>query len=312
VLAASTRVASTRVASTTAPLTAANMPQPTAAPAAAASTGTRPTTLAGIPIEQFVVLNDDTRAHIQAIYALGQMLGRDANAFSKLGDSTIENPYFMDRFDEPGGYHLAEWDYLQPTIDWFAGSFSRDSVAVRVGLHTWSVFDPMWAGRGCLGGENVLECEVRLHNPVILIVRLSANDVGVPQYVEDNFRRIIEWCLENGVIPVIGTKGDRHEGSNINNEIMRRLAAEYNVPLWDFDLLAATIPGRGLTADGAHMTTFYAHDWSQPSALQTGHGMHTLAGLILLDELRRALLPTPPAEFTPETTALPATESAAP
>lgn len=266
-----------------------------------------PSALNEISIRDFVPLDRATRANILAIFAEGQRLNRNPRAFSKVGDSTVESPFFMDRFDQPGTYNLAEWAGLQPTINWFAGSFNRNSIAVHVGLHTWSVFDPMWADPyQCEGGESVFECEIRIHNPAFIIIRLGANDVGVPGYVEDNFRRMIEFASENGVVPILGTKGDRHEGSNINNEIIYRLGEEYHIPIWDYDLLAATIPGRGLLSDGAHMTTFYAHDWSQPYAYQTGHGVHTLAGLIMLDQMRRLVEDQveieATAELTPEAT----------
>jgi hypothetical protein len=238
------------------------------------------------------VMNDMTRQHVREIFARGVELGRDPRAFSKIGDSTIENPYFMDRFDEPSTYNLGEYGYLQSTIDWYRGSFNRDSVGVRVGMHTWTVFDPMWADpRHCQGGEHVLECEVRIHNPSVIIFRLGANDAGVPDYVENNFRRMVEYSIENGIVPILGTKGDRIEGSDINNQIIRQIAAEYNIPLWDYDMLAATIPGRGLLPDGFHMTTYYAHDWSNlQAAFNTGHGVHTLAALVMLDTLWRVTI----------------------
>lgn len=256
----------------------------------------------GVTPDQFIIMDEATRAHVREIFALGQQLGRNPRAFSKVGDSTIESPFFMDRFDQPGSYNLAEFGWLQPAIDWYQGSFNRDSLAVTVGMHTWSVLDPMWSDPyQCLGGEDVLECEVRVHNPSAIIFRLGVNDLGVPGYVESSMRAIIEYSLENGIIPIIGTKGDLRDGE-INNGIMRRLAAEYHVPLWDYDVLAATIPGRGLLADGAHMTTFYAHDWSQPLAFQTGHGVHTLAGLMMLDAIYREVL-ADRAFYVPEATA---------
>ncbi len=260
----------------------------------------------GVTPDQFIIMDEVTRLHVRQIFALGQELGRDPRAFSKVGDSTIENPFFMDRFDEPGSYNLADFSWLQSAIDWYRGSFSRQSLAVAVGLHTWSVLDPMWSDPyQCLGGENMLQCEVRAHNPSVIIFRLGVNDVGVPGNVERSMRAAIEYSLENGIIPVIGTKGDRREGT-VNNDIMRALAAEYHVPLWDYDMLANTIPGRGLEGDGAHMTTFYAHDWSQPQAFQTGHGVHTMAGLMMLDAIHREVLAdriilSP--EATPEITA---------
>ena len=90
-------------------------------------------------------------------------------------------------------------------------------------------------------------------------------------------------------IPILGTKADRFEGSNINNDIIRRLAAEFKAPLWDYDLVAATIPGRGLDVDQGHLTTFYAHDYTSPTAYQRGHGVHNLTALIALEQVWREI-----------------------
>ena len=246
--------------------------------------GSRIDTINGMARDQFVVITDDVADNVRTIYAAGQALGRNARAFSKLGDSTIAYPLFLARFDGEN-YNLGDYSYLQETIDYFAGSHGRDSVAVRVGLHTWSVMDPMWAGYPCESGESLLLCEIRSHNPAFLIIRLGANDAGVPNTVERSFREIIEYCIANGIVPIIGTKADRAEGSDINNIIMRDLAAEYKIPLWDFDVLAATIPARGLGADNVHMTAFYTHDYRQIEAFRRGHSVHNLAALMLLDEL---------------------------
>jgi LysM repeat protein len=243
-------------------------------------------TVNGLTSDTFILMSPEVEENIRRIYAAGQAMGRNPRAFSKLGDSTIENPHFLARFDE-GTYHLGAYTYLQPVIDYYAGSFGRSSAAVRRGLHTWSVLDPMWAvNPACRGGEHMLECEFRVHNPSFLFIRLGSNDAGIPESVDKNLRRIVEYCIENGVIPIMATKADRFEGaSNINNEIIRRIAVAYKLPLWDFDLLAGTIPGRGLGGDGVHMTSYYAHDWRNPAALQTGHGVHSLTALMVLEKL---------------------------
>lgn len=249
-----------------------------------------PDSVNGIARDLIIVLPDSVQQHIREIFAHGQDLRRNPRAFSKLGDSTIENPFFLTRFDT-GSYNLGEYAYLEEVIDFYAGSFGRESMAVRRGLHTWSVFDPMWSSSPyCQPREGLLECEIRLHNPSIIFIRLGSNDAGVPEKTEENFREIIEFLVNNGIIPILGTKADRHEGGdNTNNNIIRRLVAEYNVPLWDFDLVAQTIPGRGLDQDGVHMTTFYAHDWTSPVGFQRGYGVHNLTALIALDAVWRVI-----------------------
>ncbi|MCZ7670380.1 MAG: hypothetical protein M5U34_26090 [Chloroflexi bacterium] len=135
----------------------------------------------GIPIAQIVVLPPAVRQNVRAIFANGQTQGRSATTFSKLGDSTSMNPNFMGRFDDPANVNLGEFAYLQPTIDQFSGHFSRYGVSSRNGLHSWSVFDPLWADKEwCEPNEDVLNCEFRLNNPSIIFVRLGSNDAGAP------------------------------------------------------------------------------------------------------------------------------------
>jgi hypothetical protein len=142
----------------------------------------------------------------------------------------------------------------------------------------------------CLPNEAVLNCELRVQNPSIVFIRLGSNDVGVPDSFDKNMRKTVELALANGIIPILGTKADRHEGGdNLNNNIIRQIAADFTLPLWDFDLLAATLPGRGLDQDGIHMTTFYAHDYTSPIAFERGHGLHNLTALIVLDKVWREI-----------------------
>lgn len=252
-----------------------------------------PTQVNGVPLSQIVVMSPEAEAMIQSIYARGQTMGRNPRAFSKLGDSTIENPHFLARFDNLQGfdYNLGEYAYLEAVISYYAGSFARQGEAVQRGMHAWTVFDPQWANNeNCRAGESPLACEFRIHNPSVLLVRLGANDVGVPQAFENNMRDVIEFAIENGVIPIIGTKSDRNDGAdNPNNRIIRQLVSEYQLPLWDFDRLADTLPRRGLTTDGIHMTTNFSHDYTIPATLQSGHGANNLSALILLDTLWQTL-----------------------
>lgn len=239
----------------------------------------------GIHIGRFLQLSPAVVDQVRVIYGRGQAQGRDPQAFAKLGDSTIAHPYFMADFDS-GRYVLGAYDYLQPTIDHFRGSFGRESVAVRVGLHTWSVLDPMWSGGGCLGGEHILACEIRLHNPSFIFIRLGSNDAGAAASVRRNLRLIVMYSMERGVVPILGTKADRFEGvHDTNNAIIREVAATFNLPLLDYDLLAETLPNRGLAADRVHMTSFRPLDYTQPTAFQRGHSVHNLSALMTLEVL---------------------------
>jgi hypothetical protein len=273
-------------AATRRPVTASS-----AVPPAATGSAQAGDSLNGVPIEAILQLSPAVLTKMQSIYLRGQALGNNPRAFSKVGDSTIENPHFLARFDEKP-YNLGPYANLQGVIDTFRGSFSRQGLAVQRGLHSWSVFDPMWADPiYCEPDESVIACEFRVHRPSIVLIRLGSNDVGVPESFEKNLRKLVEYSLEKGVIPVLGTKADRIEGEgNINNEIIRRVAADYEVPLWDFDLAAQALPDKGLREDGVHLSYFYEHDYTLPNALLTGHGLHNLTALMMLDRLWREVM----------------------
>ena len=250
-------------------------------------------TVNGLPESKFIILPPGSLQNARAIFARGQNLGRSATAYAKIGDSTIENPHFMARFDG-GAYNLGDYAYLQAVIDQFSGSHARDSVAVSVGMHSWTVFDPVWADKAvCFPGEAPIECEFRLQNPSLVFIRLGANDAGAPQLFAESVREIVEYAVNNGVVPIIGTKPDQIEGGNEYNDILRQIAVEYQVPLWDFDVVAGTVQGRGLDVDNVHLSAFFAHDYTLPEAYQRGHALHNLTALMLLDTIwKEVILPS--------------------
>jgi len=256
--------------------------QPTSAPTTTPTPTPTPPPVNGLPADAFIILPPDAQANTRQIYAKGQQIGRDPRAYSTLGDSTVLNPHMLARFGQDD-LILGEYSYLQPAVNNFANSWTRYGVAARNGLHSWSVFDPLWANKDwCEPEEHLLACEFRLQNPAFLIIRLGSNDAGAPSGFEYNVRQVIEYSMENGVVPIIMTKADRFEGDNTNNDILRQLAAEYKTPLWDFDIVAETLPERGLADDLIHMKEFPGNDFTDPTIFQSGHGMQDLTGLMMM------------------------------
>ncbi len=250
-----------------------------------------PSMILGVPVESVVNLPDGVVDHAREIFNIGRALGRDSHAFSKLGDSLIANPHFLTGFDTRP-YDLADYEYLEPAIEQFAGSYERYGVAIHAGLHSWGIFDPMWANKDwCQPNETIVACEFRLNNPSILLILLGSNDAGAPDTFAYSLRKLVEFSIENGVVPVLATKADRFEGpDNINNIIIREIAAEFAIPLWDFDLVADSIPDRGLREDNVHLTPFDEFDYTMPEALQRGHGVHNLTALMVLETIRSEVM----------------------
>ncbi len=281
---------------TAVPARAAPMGQPTLDPLRALEAhATRPLVppppdrVNGLPYDSFVVMDSAVIDHVREIFAKGKTLGRNPQAFSKAGDSTIELPYFLGRFDS-SPYNLGDYRYLQSAIDHFQGSYGRKSLAVRIGQHSWTLLNPAWADKQqCNADETPLACELRQNNPSILILRLGANDSGVTKMFEENMRAVVEYVIEQGVIPVLSTKPDQRKGTEQVNAILRKMAADYQIPLWDFDHVASTLSDRGLGPDGVHLTGFSQHDYTLLQALQRGHGVQNLTALIMLDQIWQVL-----------------------
>ena len=277
----------TATAEQPASVTAANA-TPTATPEPATPTPDAARQINGLPFETIAVLPDDVQANVRAIFARGQALGRNPNAFSKLGDSGVLVESNLTRFDN-GPLDLGPYAFLQPTIDQYAGSWERYGVGARVALTTIGTFDPMFANpEWCAGGEHMLACEIRLHNPSVLLIRLGTNDGRAESY-DRYMRDIVAYCMDNGVIPILGTKADRFEGDDSINAATRRIADELDVPLWEFDALAATLPNRGLTDDQAHLTVYGRNDYNDPETFTRGYPMSDLSALAVLDAVRRVI-----------------------
>jgi hypothetical protein len=101
-------------------------------------------------------------------------------------------------------------------------------------------------------------------------------------------RAVIQAALDRGIVPILSTKADNLEGDDHMNAIVVRLAAEYDIPLWNFALAARALPDHGLAADGFHLT-WGPQVFEDPQALTTGWQWRNLTALQALDAVWRAV-----------------------
>lgn len=112
---------------------------------------------------------------MREIYQRGLELGNDPNRFAVIGDCQNVSSYFLATFDKPGDFSLGdEYAYLQITIDYYRGSFSRTSLAVKGGFNVAAVLSPLRADpKSCNPGESPLDCELRVWNPSVVFVGME-------------------------------------------------------------------------------------------------------------------------------------------
>jgi hypothetical protein len=217
------------------------------------------------------------------IYEQGYAHGNNPHAFSKIGDGEIATSWFLTVYDQdPAMFDLGAYSDLSPTIDYFAGSFSRQSVAARAGFNTTRILHPLFAMNDiCNVEESPLECELQLHRPSFAFVSLGTNQIWTPEVFQEELQVIVETCIEHGVVPILATKGDNLERDHRINEIIASTAIAYDVPLWNFWLAIQSLPEQGLQPDGEHLT-WAENNFSDPDAMLHAWPVRNLTALQLL------------------------------
>jgi hypothetical protein len=228
----------------------------------------------------------------RAIFELGQTLGINPAHFSKLGDSESYSPRYLAEFGT-SQYDLGQFGFLEPTVRYFdPDSFKRSGYANYPAWTTPTMFDPRWSDKTICGQDEApLECEYRVYRPAIALIMLrtwSAESVTSGQY-EHELRTIVLNSAESGVIPVLSTlptEADPWPPSDPMNQVIRKVAWDMQVPLWDFAITSDSLGGRGVDPTNNHLT--YPNGPSSylvDTYLNYGTVRRNLEALIVLHEI---------------------------
>lgn len=226
------------------------------------------------------------------VYQYGLELGNDPTHFSVIGDCQNVSSYFLSVFEKPDEYSLgSEYAYLQPTIDYYQGSFSRVSVAVKGGFNAAAVISPLRADPDvCNANESPLDCELRIWRPSVVLVSMETWWSQKPEEEYEKYmRRVLDRIIETGAVPIIATKADNLEGDNAINATVAKLAYEYDIPMWNFWAAVQPLPNHGLSDDGFHLT-FGRNFFDDPVRMKNdAWPWRNLTALQTLDAVRRSL-----------------------
>lgn len=225
------------------------------------------------------------------IYQRGLEMGNNPNAFSKIGDCQNINSYFLAVFEKPKEFKLGEdYAYLQETIDYFDGSFSRESLSVQNGYNVAAVLSPLRADKSvCEPTESPIACELRLNQPSFVFISLETWWANKPaEEYERYMRQIVEYAIEQGVVPILATKADNLEGDNGVNRVIAKAAYEYDIPLWNYWRATQALPHDGLADDGFHLT-FARNYFDDPVRMESAWPWRNLTALQSLDAVWRGV-----------------------
>ncbi len=183
--------------------------------------------------------------HARQIYQAGILNGTDPHAFSVLGDCQSLPETFMGVYDLDPSVVNSLPDDLQATVSQFGGSFSRPGPTVKGGTTAGAILWIEWHEGlyGCQMTETPLACELRIHNPSIVLINLGTH---YETRNIDYLRKILDILISQGSLPVLSTKADDRELDDRLNYEMAQLAVEYNLPLWNFWNAVSDLPNNGV------------------------------------------------------------------
>lgn len=227
--------------------------------------------------------SDNARKILKA----GIAAGNDPHAFSKVGDCDTSTSWYLSDYDRDQVYYdLGEYEYLQGVIDFFKGSFVRLSFAAKPGFSAASALSTFFMNyEYCNYDELPLTCEYRIHNPIAVLISLGTNDGYNPPVFKENLRKIIDITLEQNRLPILMLKADNVERDFSINQDIADLAAEYDIPVWNFWASVQNLKNHGLQDDGIHLT-FYSNYFSHPKTWETAFAYRNLTTLQVLEKLQ--------------------------
>ncbi len=193
-----------------------------------------PTRLSAALWKSWPVVPETVSEALKAVYRRGLAAGNVPTHFSILGDCQSEPDEFLGVYDRDQAAVLALEPALQTTINHFQGSFDRYSPTVKSGTTEGALLFALWNENRdgqCLAGEIPIDCELRVHKPVIAFIHVGTHwETRNEHYLTI----IIEKLLDNGTVPVLVTKADNLEFDERINQTLAKLAEQYDLPLWNF------------------------------------------------------------------------------
>ena len=222
--------------------------------------------------------------HARDLYLRSVEHGHNPNAFSVAGDCNSDYAIYLGPIARNVvGLGSGDLYYLVNTVNRFWSSISRPSLAVHGGYNVRSVMDPQWANPlQCKPDERPLDCELRVNNSSIVFIALGTGDQFAWRDFEKNYRWLVQSVLDQNVLPVLVTKADNLEATTTQDapsgyidSVIRRLGAEYDVPVMDLEAATAGLYNHALQGDKFHLDEF-------------GIKAHVLLTLQTLDAIWRA------------------------
>lgn len=138
--------------------------------------------------------------HMREVYVNSTHRGKKLNMFTAVGDCNLAPSMRIWRFAERG-VNLSRNPAIQSAADFFSPSFYRPLLlGANPGFTSSSLSNPNWANPAyCRRGESPLVCDLRDSEASIVFINIGTNDLYYWFDFENNYRKIIESALREGL-----------------------------------------------------------------------------------------------------------------
>lgn len=228
------------------------------------------------------------------------------NVFVRVGDSISASPNFLYPIGS-GQIEYGQYGYLATVVGYFragavrgANPFNAEPIAAGGGWSTVQLLQPGYSHAEVCGTDTPLVCEYKLSKPAVALIMIGTNDSGSGSAADfgGNLRQIVQTSIDMGVIPVLSTippkRIDEDQTNRVNayNRVIRQVAAQYEIPLWDYFTAMDALPNGGMSRDGLHPSVppDGAPTRFSPENLQYGYTLRNLQALQVLDTIWRLVL----------------------
>ena len=143
----------------------------------------------------------------------------------------------------------------------------------------------------------VLDSVLEKKRPEMALVMLGTNDISggkVPDAYRPGLERIVRKCLDAGCVPILNTippRRDRDEAVEQANEIIRRVAKKFQVPLADYHAACLkhrpgeTWQGTIISDDGVHPTGGKSNIYTDENLKNCGYALRNWVNFLAVREV---------------------------
>src|SRR5260221_6076293 len=250
-----------------------------------------------------IISNMQPRA--KEIYLKGKANGLRTNVFSKGGDSITVSPNFLIPIGK-AQYDLGTYADLLPALQFFSqqdvrgagNSFANPPLAAGPGWKAETLFYSAYSDP--CGAEIILNCEYSRVKPAVSLIMVGTNDSDGtdPTFYTTTLKKILDTTINLGILPVLSTippkKLDAASNGRVDqwNLIIKGIAQQYQIPLWDYWYALQIAPNQGISSDGVHPSAPANNNtgsFTTPN-LSYGYNIRNLTALMVLNAIWKQVL----------------------